>query len=95
MGTAVGAWVNLGALLLLARRQSLITASTRLKRTVANTVLAVVGMGVVVLLFADIAPVAARALPGFHQEAALGLSGLAAFVAYGCAAWGLGLFQRR
>jgi putative peptidoglycan lipid II flippase len=95
MGTAVGAWINLGALLLLARSQSLLTASIRLKRNIAGTILAVIGMAVVVLLFADIAPTLARLLPGFQQEAALGFSGLAALVAYGCAAWGLGLFRRR
>jgi putative peptidoglycan lipid II flippase len=94
LGTSIGAWVNFLILFVLARAQTLLDISARLRRQSAYTVLAVGGMAIVVLLTLELSGSLAEAVPAFRQEAALGFCGLAAIVAYGLAAWGLGLFRR-
>lgn len=94
LGTSVGAWINFAILFVLARSQTLLTIGRRLQRQMSFIGLAVLGMGLVVFLSLDASKAAARALPAFHQEAALGFCGLTALVAYGLAAWGFGLFRR-
>jgi putative peptidoglycan lipid II flippase len=94
LGTSIGAWINFAVLFLLARSQTLLTVSQRLRRQMSYIALAVLGMAVVVFLTLDASRAAALAMPAFQQEAALGFSGLAALIAYGLAAWGFGLFRR-
>jgi putative peptidoglycan lipid II flippase len=93
LGTSIGAWVNFGILFVLARSSTLLDISARLRRQILGTALAVGGMAVVVLLSLDIGKIVAGALPGFGHEAALAYCGFAAIVAYGLAAWALGLFR--
>ena len=95
LGTCIGAWVNFGVLFLLARSQNLLPVSTRLKRQVSFTVLAVLGMAFVVFLSLGANRAVAFALPSLRNEAALGLTGLWSLAAYGAAAWGFGLLRRR
>jgi putative peptidoglycan lipid II flippase len=95
LGTSIGAWVNFGVLFLLARSQSLLPISARLKRQVSFIVLAVLGMALVVFLALDASKAAAAGLPSLQQEAALGLAGFWSVAAYGTAAWGLGLLRRK
>lgn len=94
LGTSIGAWINFATLFLLARSQTLLSISARLRRQMSFIALAVAGMAVVVFLTLDVSRAAALNMPAFHQEAMLGFCGVAAFVAYGLAAWGFGLFRR-
>jgi putative peptidoglycan lipid II flippase len=95
LGTSIGAWINFAVLFVLARSQSLLQVSERLRRQSGFTIAAVLGMSLVVFLSIDASTALGRAMPAFHQEAALGFVGLAAMIAYGAAAWGFGLLRRR
>jgi putative peptidoglycan lipid II flippase len=94
-GTVVGAFVNLGLLLVLAQGQGLLSIGRRLRVRSGYVALATAGMAVAV--FAAQGPVleAVTALSRFQHEAALVILGGFSLIVYGLGVWGFGLLQRR
>jgi putative peptidoglycan lipid II flippase len=71
VGTAIGAWVNVGLMVWLAARAGIITMDARLKRSLIMLAVSGCLLGVVVFLTSKAVPLLFRNLPAFRDEAAL------------------------
>ena len=82
IGTAIGAWVNVGLMVWFAARAGFITIDARLRRSM--TMLAVSGcvLGLVVFFASKAVPLLFRDLPAFRDEAALTTLAVLAAVIY-------------
>lgn len=82
IGTAIGAWVNVGLMVWLAARAGIITMDARLKRSLIMLAVSGCLLGLVVFLTSKAVPLLFRNLPAFRDEAALATLAVIAAVAY-------------
>ncbi len=82
IGTAIGAWVNVGLMVWLAARAGIITMDARLKRSMIMLVVSGCLLALVVFLTSKAVPLLFRDLPAFRDETALATLAVIAAVVY-------------
>lgn len=71
IGTAIGAWVNVGLMAWFAARSGIITVDARLKRSTIMLAISGCALSIIVFLASRVVPWLFRDLPAFRDEAAL------------------------
>ncbi|WP_374940239.1 lipid II flippase MurJ [Pedomonas mirosovicensis] len=94
LATSVGAWINVGLVIFLARRKGYFALDARFKRSAGIVALAALGLGLVLWAGNTWLPRLMLHLPAFRAEAMLAIMAVAGGAVYGGVVW-LGLKARR
>ena len=82
IGTAIGAWVNVGLMAWFAARAGIVTMDARLKRSMIMLTVSGCVLGIVIFLSSKVTPLLMQNLPAFRDEAALLTIAVIAAVVY-------------
>src|SRR5690606_26276740 len=94
LATSVGAWINVGLVIFLARKRGFFATDSRFRRGAAVIALASLILGAVLWAGREWLPVFTENLPFLRAEATLGLLGILGAFAYFITLW-WGLYSRK